>query len=480
MHEKGQGIPVKIAEAVAWYRKAAVQGHADAMFALGTLLYQNVGYPLYPDYDRTRIKKNSDEPNWFAQAAAAYAKEDGLASKIKQALSLIASVHLIDPHFNHTATDPGMVNAWGKIHSLIQEVSEQDKTLFEKNATAEDFYRLAMMLHPINHIDLSKYDRMKDEERAQYYLPWYNQSQKWMKKSAEMGYIPAMLGYMNNVGTGLPKAYGFLLSDKLNAELQLSSARLYKWAVILKYWLQKHGRDYPSAVYLGGMDSLLLPGCRMGEEEFTKRIKSQMLTVQRKDGEGVLTWLDKHGLKLNPVEQYNVHCYFGDIRKANKILREAANNNDPEAQLTLASLYYHGRYGYKKDRIKAQEIADKAIATYTRLSEHGDSNASVRLAIQLTSGTYIKENQDKAFSLFKSAAKQGYPMAYGLMSISYERGAGVNKDEAKAYYWYTKALVHYPYLHYYSPLKRFDDKSPISPELTDAVKKYEDDLVALH
>lgn len=485
MREEGQGIPVKITEAVAWYRKAAVQGHADAMFALGTLLnqnvaYLNVGYPLYPDYDQTRIKKNSDEPNWFAQAAAAYAKKDGLIGEIKQALALIASVHLIDPHFNHTSTDPKMVKAWGKIHSLINKISEQDKILFEKNATAAEFYLLAKLLHPISHIDLSKFDRMGDEERAQYYLPWYRQGQKWMKKSAENGYIPAMLGYMNNVATGLPKAYGFLLPDKLNNKLQLSSAKAYKWSVILKLWTQKHGGNYVSAVYSEGMGNLLRSACSMGEENYFSQLKAQRLTIERNDVEDVITWLDKHGLKLNSVEQYNVHCYFGDTRKANKILREAANNNDPDAQLTLASLYYYGRYGYKKDRIRAQEIAEKAIATYVRLSEHGNINASVKLAAQLTSGTYIKKDQAKAFSLFKSAAEQGYPKAYWWMYISYVRGIGVKNDEGKAYYWYARALVHYPYLHYYSPLKRFDNKSPISPELASSVKRYEKELVTLY
>jgi TPR repeat protein len=37
MHERGQGVPPDTAEAVAWYRRAALQGDVQAQFRLGFL-----------------------------------------------------------------------------------------------------------------------------------------------------------------------------------------------------------------------------------------------------------------------------------------------------------------------------------------------------------------------------------------------------------------------------------------------------------
>jgi TPR repeat protein len=42
----GEGVPVDNAESVAWYRKAAVQGHADSQYELGRAYCIGEGVPV--------------------------------------------------------------------------------------------------------------------------------------------------------------------------------------------------------------------------------------------------------------------------------------------------------------------------------------------------------------------------------------------------------------------------------------------------
>ena len=59
MLERGRGVAKDEAEAVAWYRKAAVQGHAGAQFNLGVMLAQGLGV----------AKDEAEAVAWFRKAA---------------------------------------------------------------------------------------------------------------------------------------------------------------------------------------------------------------------------------------------------------------------------------------------------------------------------------------------------------------------------------------------------------------------------
>ena len=45
MYEFGEGVPENDAEAVKWYRKAADQGYAKALYNLGVMYYNGDGVP---------------------------------------------------------------------------------------------------------------------------------------------------------------------------------------------------------------------------------------------------------------------------------------------------------------------------------------------------------------------------------------------------------------------------------------------------
>ena len=63
MYENGRGVPRDYVKAVAWYRKAADQGDADAQFSLGVKYADGQGVPQ----DRVQAYK------WFNLAASRFA-----------------------------------------------------------------------------------------------------------------------------------------------------------------------------------------------------------------------------------------------------------------------------------------------------------------------------------------------------------------------------------------------------------------------
>ena len=60
MYENGRGVPQDYVQAVAWYRKAADQGFADAQNDLGAMYDNGLGVPQ--DYVQAHL--------WFILAAA--------------------------------------------------------------------------------------------------------------------------------------------------------------------------------------------------------------------------------------------------------------------------------------------------------------------------------------------------------------------------------------------------------------------------
>ena len=54
-------------------------------------------------------------------------------------------------------------------------------------------------------------------------------------------------------------------------------------------------------------------------------------------------------------------------------------------------------------------------------------------------GAGIKKDERKAFEWYKEAAEQGYAEAQNSLGVCYYNGEGVEKDESKAVEWWQKA-----------------------------------------
>src|SRR5208283_427785 len=71
-------VPVDYAQAIAWFRKAADQGHADAQNNLGVMLVKGRGVPKDDDQARAWFRKAADQGNSFGQFCFGVTYENGI------------------------------------------------------------------------------------------------------------------------------------------------------------------------------------------------------------------------------------------------------------------------------------------------------------------------------------------------------------------------------------------------------------------
>ena len=111
-------------------------------------------------------------------------------------------------------------------------------------------------------------------------------------------------------------------------------------------------------------------------------------------------------------------------------LTTRAEQGDPVAQNELGSRYYAGR-GMAKDEAEALR--------WVRLSAHqGYPPAQYNLGLMYFRNRAMSDGTDhdaEAARWYRLAAEQGYPPAQAGLAYMYEYGAGVERDEMRAYMW---------------------------------------------
>jgi len=113
---------------------------------------------------------------------------------------------------------------------------------------------------------------------------------------------------------------------------------------------------------------------------------------------------------------------------------EAANKNDPEAQMSVAVYYEIGKGGLKRSSSMVVEWQTKAAAL-------NYPPAQVILAKRYTSGSSVRRDYERAITLLKGAIDSNYPDAYFHLAEMYERGRGTKKDKATALEFYRQAKL---------------------------------------
>lgn len=115
------------------------------------------------------------------------------------------------------------------------------------------------------------------------------------------------------------------------------------------------------------------------------------------------------------------------IERKVKIIREAAERGDREAQYNFGILYWDGNY-IEKNRVKS-------IEWYQKSADQGYIPAQCNLGVIY----YAEKNFPKAIELFRKADAQGNPHAQHNLGLCYANGNGVTKDEVEAVKWFRKA-----------------------------------------
>jgi S1-C subfamily serine protease len=113
------------------------------------------------------------------------------------------------------------------------------------------------------------------------------------------------------------------------------------------------------------------------------------------------------------------------------VTREAAEQGDPTAQLSLGFLYYQGQ-GVSQDDAQA-------IAWIRKAAAQGNAEAQVSIGAAYTIGRGVQQNYSQAAAWFRRAAEQGNAGAQAHLGLLYETGKGVLQDHAEAAKWFRKA-----------------------------------------
>jgi TPR repeat protein len=120
-----------------------------------------------------------------------------------------------------------------------------------------------------------------------------------------------------------------------------------------------------------------------------------------------------------------------DYQEAISWYQKAADGNDAQAMLSIATLYYFGT-GVTQDHEKAFFWTKKAADT-------GSATGEEFLGILYEIGDGTRQDYKKAMSLYQEAADSSDPEALFRIASLYYKGEGVKKDYEKAFFWEQKA-----------------------------------------
>ena len=168
------------------------------------------------------------------------------------------------------------------------------------------------------------------------------------------------------------------------------------------------------------------------------------------------------------VALFCMFCLIGCGSEVDK-LKKYAENNDVDAQMKLAKIYYDGTkkvaQDYKEsfkyysmaaehdDKDAQLEVVwmlfrgegtdrdfNKAVSLLNKYADSGNKKAQEVLASMYYFGIFVKKDYKRAFELFLIAAEDGKLYAQEKLGDMYYEGEYVKKNYKKALEWYHKAM----------------------------------------
>lgn len=119
------------------------------------------------------------------------------------------------------------------------------------------------------------------------------------------------------------------------------------------------------------------------------------------------------------------HLNNQDWESAFSLVRDGAQNGDPESTAILSEFYRHG-VGVPQDLEYAIELLEKAV-------DMGCSEAADALGSLYMLGEEVPENQSKGLYWLNKAVEMGDTLSMSKLSTAYMYGDGVEKDYHKAF-----------------------------------------------
>jgi TPR repeat protein len=146
--------------------------------------------------------------------------------------------------------------------------------------------------------------------------------------------------------------------------------------------------------------------------------------------------------------------------------RRAAELNDPRALEDLGFAYKLGAWGLPKDpllsgmyfsrgagqgdpecmlmvgkRYLEDHRGADALQWFQRAADHGDPAGLEEMATMYREGKNVPKDLQRAAALFQTAAEQGYASSQVALGEMSEKGDGLPRSDAQAYFWYARAAA---------------------------------------
>ncbi|MBL4787453.1 MAG: caspase family protein [Cohaesibacteraceae bacterium] len=126
------------------------------------------------------------------------------------------------------------------------------------------------------------------------------------------------------------------------------------------------------------------------------------------------------------------HDKAGDLRRANRYYRSAANSGYAAAQNAMGSAFDRGR--------GVAPNLTWAFSWYRKAAEQGHAIAAFKMGNALAIGRGIAEDQQEAVFWYRKSANEGYSDAQYRLALMLEYGTGTDTNPAEAAEWYYRAL----------------------------------------
>ena len=123
--------------------------------------------------------------------------------------------------------------------------------------------------------------------------------------------------------------------------------------------------------------------------------------------------------------------FSSEVKKYVNLIRNAANQGNPDGQVCLAVLYEEG-FGVSEDM-------KTAVKWYQKAADQGNAGAQSKLGECYYLGKGVAENDAKAVKWFQKSADQGNADAQYYLGECYYLGKGVAQNDAEAVKWFQKS-----------------------------------------
>lgn len=270
-------------------------------------------------------------------------------------------------------------------------------------------------------------DKVAQYEIAGWYMPAdgfkegsAEKSFYWYNKSAENGYVPALLGLAHCYYNGIGTEKDFEKTKSLLEDAGARGSAYDKYQVALHYNNSYGIKDIKKIAYW-----------------YERAAEAGHTISQYRTGDNYFYGRTADGQNSNSA-------FERDYQKAVYWYKKAADGGNREAKFCLAECYQYG-YGVEKDYKKAVELfLELARCTHGYSDKRCCASAAKRIADCYLEGGYgIEKNIRLALNWYESAAHRDVKTACTRLGGIYMKGKEVERNFSLAANYYEDALFNY-------------------------------------